>query len=709
MDMCLDIYEAFKENKVAAAAFIDIEGAFDGIWRNALIYKLYKLGVRGRLLLIIVDFFQSRYSRSFVNSTTTKWILTIIGIPQGSVLSAILFIIYISDMTEGIKYNVRYADDLNVYAIADKITNAATMLESDLKIVTKWCKLWRLNASPSKTSCMALTHKGHQDLVVRLDDKIVKQVAQQRCLGIILDENLKFNAHVQITEGKANAALSKVSIFTNQIRGANTEVMLLLYNGCVLPQLECGYAAWCSANNERLQKVQYKALKKATGAMDKTSCAALEVLTNTFPLDIRYQMVLINSFLQILRKRNSSKLRDKIIRLANDSKFLNPNIITPIHRFLMASRDLLDFDPITIEPHVYETMEEINLPTLESVITEENLGNSKDRTSDQQSRAQEIAKKYIAEAGNDIIAFTDGSATPNPGPCGAGIAIYWKGIDSKSTDIAIPVSSCSTSYHGELQAINCALDTIISKRPINKNKVHIMVDCQSAIITAASNEIPKNFSTLSQDIRRKAKHLNVPIKLYWIAGHAKVKGNEKADQKAKEGANLSKIDNQNNKSKYISLSEAKNRIKMKAIRRWNQKWQRQHSKSLKQTITVGNYKSKHQRKTEVTVNRMILDHNKLKANLHKIMPKAYTSPLCTCGQQEETVNHVLLNCPLYEKDRMEMINTIEVGFIKNKTHQSNRRINTETLLGLNPRLKPEMQQTISKAIDVFLTSTKIEI
>ena len=236
-----------------------------------------------------------------------------------------------------------------------------------------------------------------------------------------------------------------------------------------------------------------------------------------------------------------------------------------------------------------------------------------------------------------------------------------------------------------------------------------MVDCQSAIITAASNEIPKNFSMLSQDIRRKAKHLNVPIKLYWIAGHAKVKGNEKADQKAKEGANMAKTDTQNNKSKYISLSEAKNRIKLNAIRRWNQKWQRQHSKSLKQTITVGNYKSKHQRKTEVTVNRMILDHNKLKANLHKIMPKAYTSPLCTCGQQEETVNHVLLNCPLYEKERMEMINTIEVGFIKNKTHQSNRRINTETLLGLNPRQKPEMQQTISNALDVFLTSSQIEI
>jgi len=56
-----------------------------------------------------------------------------------------------------------------------------------------------------------------------------------------------------------------------------------------------------------------------------------------------------------------------------------------------------------------------------------------------------------------------------------------------------------------------------------------------------------------------------------------------------------------------------------------------------------------------------------------------------------------------------MINTIEIGFIKNKTPFANRRINTETLLGLNPILKPEMQHTISRAIDDFITSSMIEL
>ena len=251
------------------------------------------------------------------------------------------------------------------------------------------------------------------------------------------------------------------------------------------------------------------------------------------------------------------------------------------------------------------------------------------------------------------------------------------------------------------------MDIILNKTPKNKKKIHIMVDCQSAIITASSSEIPNNFSTLTQDIRRKAKLLNVPVKLYWIAGHAKVKGNDKADAKAKEGAEAAKNCNLYT-AKYISLSEAKNRVKLNAVKRWNQKWNRQNSKCLKQTITLGKYRSKHKRKTEVTVNRLILDHNKLKGNLHKIMPIAYPSPLCACGK-EETVHHLLLDCPLYETERMLMINRIEIGFIKHKIHHAFRRINTRTLLGLNPDLKPEMQNTISSAIDDFLTSSKIEV
>ena len=130
---------------------------------------------------------------------------------------------------------------------------------------------------------------------------------------------------------------------------------------------------------------------------------------------------------------------------------------------------------------------------------------------------------------------------------------------------------------------------------------------------------------------------------------------------------------------------------------------------ISQTVSIGNYRSRYHRKTEVIVNRLILDHNKLKGNLHKIMPKFYPSPLCACGTEEETANHILLNCSLHTVDRIKMIHQIEIGFIKTDTPLDYRKIDTTTILGLNAHLKPEIQNIISQAVDRYISVAKFDI
>ena len=95
--------------------------------------------------------------------------------------------------------------------------------------------------------------------------------------------------------------------------------------------------------------------------------------------------------------------------------------------------------------------------------TTESIGNSGNRTEEQIKRAQEIAHDYLSETGNDIVVFTDGSALPNPGPCGAGVCIYWAGLSADYIEFAEPVSEYSTSYHGELRAIEVALQKIAER------------------------------------------------------------------------------------------------------------------------------------------------------------------------------------------------------------------------------------------------------
>ena len=78
------------DDQHTVAASIDFEGAFDSVWRNGVLYKLWKVGIRGRMLLFLHSFLNNRFSRSLVNSHCSEWIQTDIGVPQGSLLAVIL-------------------------------------------------------------------------------------------------------------------------------------------------------------------------------------------------------------------------------------------------------------------------------------------------------------------------------------------------------------------------------------------------------------------------------------------------------------------------------------------------------------------------------------------------------------------------------------------------------------------------------------------
>ena len=180
----------------------------------------------------------------------------------------------------------------------------------------------------------------------------------------------------------------------------------------------------------------------------------MEVLTGIMPLDIRLQTVILQTFLSILQKPNHSVLKQKVLQLRNDPEFTQWLKNNPISELQMAEHSLADFDIEKIEPFVDKEMSDITRHNnFELTITTEKIGSSGTRSPEQEKRAQQIADQYLIDAENDAVIFTDGSAMPNPGPCGAGICAYWAGPAGDFESTAVPVSWNSTSYHGELCAI----------------------------------------------------------------------------------------------------------------------------------------------------------------------------------------------------------------------------------------------------------------
>ena len=117
-----EIHEAFdhRNSLEVRSVFLDFSKAFDKVWHDGLIFKLKQNGVEGKLLELIRNYLNNRSQRVMLNGTTSDWGPIKSGVPQGSVLGPLLFLVYINDLENGIKFTVKFfADDTSLFSIVN--------------------------------------------------------------------------------------------------------------------------------------------------------------------------------------------------------------------------------------------------------------------------------------------------------------------------------------------------------------------------------------------------------------------------------------------------------------------------------------------------------------------------------------------------------------------------------------------------------------
>ena len=173
--------------------------------------------------------------------------------------------------------------------------------------------------------------------------------------------------------------------------------------------------------------------------------------------------------------------------------------------FRMAKRQLIpQLDLNSMQKIHHESIDDVTNPPIQPSAFPTcsiNLGNSGNRTQHQIKAAQEYALKYLASLHNDTVIFTDGSALGNPGPCGAAAILYYKGTMADHVFLEEPVSSISTSFHGEMTAIDIAVTETAKNLHQCSRNIHILSDCTSAISIATS---PMTSDTLRNPMPHKS-------------------------------------------------------------------------------------------------------------------------------------------------------------------------------------------------------------
>ena len=144
-----DIFTPFDNGLEVGGVFLDISKTFDNVWQDELIYKLKQNGVKDKLLCLLIDFWKNRQQRVVFNGQFSSWTKVNAGVPQGTILGPLLFLIYINDLPDGLQSNPKlFADDISLFSTVQDITTNTVSLNNDLTKISEWAAQWKMNFNP---------------------------------------------------------------------------------------------------------------------------------------------------------------------------------------------------------------------------------------------------------------------------------------------------------------------------------------------------------------------------------------------------------------------------------------------------------------------------------------------------------------------------------------------------------------------------------
>ena len=252
-----DIRSALDNNNFAVGVFVDLQKAFDTVDHNILLSKLEFYGIRGIANQWFKSYFNNRKQFVTIDGINSGEAIMQYGVPQGSVLGPLLFLIYINDLHLTIKFCTtrHFADDTNILIKNKSLKQLKKHLNLDLRNLCNWLKSNKISLNASKTKLIIFRHPNkvvNYNLKLKIDGKKLLPSTHVKYLGVLIDSHLSWSYHIDNISAKLSRSVGMLSKIRHYV---NEQTLRMIYYGIFSSILTYAAQIWGQIQSKHINRV----------------------------------------------------------------------------------------------------------------------------------------------------------------------------------------------------------------------------------------------------------------------------------------------------------------------------------------------------------------------------------------------------------------------------------------------------------------------